>query len=189
MTLIEATKTCFRKYATFSGRATRSEFWKFILFMFLSIVALVIINSLIFGPEVGYRVALDAEGNPRGEPMRSVRYNEGWLGDVFFLVTLLPWLAVSWRRMHDSGRAGYLPFASWAVMLAVFSGFIVFSMGPSEFWTAIRTTGQATVNSTAGAVLFFIGFIGVFVLNIYWLTRPSDPHTNRYGPNPTEVTP
>ena len=47
MTLFEAVKVCYGKYVTFSGRATRSEFWKFIVFMFLVLVALVIINSVL----------------------------------------------------------------------------------------------------------------------------------------------
>lgn len=188
MTLFEAVKSCYTKYVTFSGRATRREFWKFILFMFLTSILLVVINTVIFGPEVGYRVALDANGNPQGEPMRFVRYNEGWLGDVFFLVTLLPWLAVSWRRMHDSDRPGYLPFASLAIIVLAVLGFLVFSVGPAEFWQAIRTTGSVTVQSIGGFVAFVVAYLGVIVLNIYWLTRPSDPDTNQYGPNLTEVS-
>ena len=35
MNLFEAVKTCWVKYATFSGRASRSEFWYFILFCWL----------------------------------------------------------------------------------------------------------------------------------------------------------
>jgi len=188
MTLFEAVKVCYGKYVTFSGRATRSEFWKFILFMFLVLVALVIINSVLFGAETSYRVALDADGNPRGEPIKVTSYNDGLLGDIFLLVTLLPWLAVGWRRMHDSGRPGYLPFATLLVLFPSLVAFFVFSMGPTTFWYSISTTGGARIESTGGAVLFFIGFFAVFILNTYWLTRPSDPGPNKYGPNPNEVS-
>ena len=50
MTLGGAVKNCFRNYATFSGRASRSEFWKFILFCLLVGILLTILNSLLFGP-------------------------------------------------------------------------------------------------------------------------------------------
>ncbi len=69
----EAIKTCFSKYATFSGRATRAEFWWWWLFTFL--ISLVI----------------------------------GWVPIIGWLVTLafiIPNLAVAWRRLHDTGRAG-----------------------------------------------------------------------------------
>ena len=46
MGFAEAIKTCFSKYATFSGRATRSEFWYWQLFTFL--VGLVL--GFVFSP-------------------------------------------------------------------------------------------------------------------------------------------
>ncbi len=51
MNFTDAVKTCFQKYATFSGRATRSEFWWFALFtVFASMVGSMVgelVNSLI----------------------------------------------------------------------------------------------------------------------------------------------
>ena len=47
MGFVDAIKTCFSKYATFSGRATRSEYWWFLLFyMIISIIPLVQIAVL-----------------------------------------------------------------------------------------------------------------------------------------------
>ncbi len=49
MGFAEAIKTCFSKYATFSGRATRSEFWYWQLFTFLvSMVLTVVFFPLVF---------------------------------------------------------------------------------------------------------------------------------------------
>ncbi len=65
----EAIKVCFNKYANFSGRASRAEFWWFYLFTFLV--------SLITCGVAG-------------------------------LVFIIPQYAVGARRLHDTGRSGWL---------------------------------------------------------------------------------
>ena len=77
-----AIRTCFSKYVDFSGRARRSEFWFFMLFN----VAVQIVASLIDGIILG---------------------GMGILGLVASLGLLVPALAVSVRRLHDSGRSGW----------------------------------------------------------------------------------
>ena len=42
-------KTCFKKYADFSGRALRSEFWWFVVFSLLGGIITVIIDVMILG--------------------------------------------------------------------------------------------------------------------------------------------
>ncbi len=49
MTFGESISTCFKKYATFDGRATRSEYWWFFLFTFLVSVALGIVSEMLSG--------------------------------------------------------------------------------------------------------------------------------------------
>jgi uncharacterized membrane protein YhaH (DUF805 family) len=49
MTFGEAISTCFRKYATFEGRAVRSEFWWFFLFTFLASAAAGIVSDALSG--------------------------------------------------------------------------------------------------------------------------------------------
>lgn len=49
MTFIDSIKVCFSKYATFSGRATRSEFWWFMLFCVLLNCAAGQINGSVYG--------------------------------------------------------------------------------------------------------------------------------------------
>ncbi|WP_151813863.1 DUF805 domain-containing protein [Acinetobacter ursingii] len=78
----QAIVTCFKKYAVFSGRARRSEFWFFQLFCLLA--------TLIF-----------AYAGSKSELM-------DMLGILFFFATLLPIIAVTVRRLHDVGRSGWL---------------------------------------------------------------------------------
>ncbi len=78
----QAIVTCFKKYAVFSGRARRSEFWYFQLFCFIAM--------LVF-----------TYWGTKSELMDT-------LGIIFFFATLLPILAVTVRRLHDLGRSGWL---------------------------------------------------------------------------------
>lgn len=80
-----------KKYAVFRGRACRREFWYFVLFMFL----------IEFG--LSFVFALFTRGG------------EGVTQDVsalFALVFLIPTLAVSVRRLHDTGKTGWWLFLS-----------------------------------------------------------------------------
>lgn len=81
----DAISACFSKYATFSGRATRSEFWYFELFYILLIIASTFVDPT----------------------------SNGLLGNLLFLGFIVPLTAVGCRRMHDVGKSGWfqiIPF-------------------------------------------------------------------------------
>ena len=85
MGFMEAVQTCFSKYADFSGRARRSEYWFYTLFVGIIQLVLGIVGNMIFGaPESGTNI----------------------LQNIFSLAIMIPSLAVFWRRMHDIGRTG-----------------------------------------------------------------------------------
>ncbi|HLY03599.1 MAG TPA: DUF805 domain-containing protein [Candidatus Cybelea sp.] len=77
------------KYAVFSGRARRSEYWYFALFTCL--IAFVLLA-------VGFYIA-----KATGGPPTLAEY----LLDFFSLLIVLPSLAVSVRRLHDIGMSGW----------------------------------------------------------------------------------
>ncbi len=79
----------FSKYVTFNGRARRSEFWFAVLFTALVSTAI----SIVFPGEVQYINGMPVQGT-------SV------VSDLWSLATLLPSLAITWRRLHDIGRKG-----------------------------------------------------------------------------------
>jgi uncharacterized membrane protein YhaH (DUF805 family) len=81
------------KYATFDGRARRSEYWYFVLFYVLILLALTLLDGL-FG-------TLNEEAGI------------GMLGALFALATMVPGLAVTVRRLHDTDRSG------WWVLIGV----------------------------------------------------------------------
>lgn len=93
MTLTQAIKTCLTtKYADFKGRATRSEFWWFILFSYGTIFALMFLyvgaNEIHTGVDFLSSVLFD-------------------LIMVVVLAMMLPILSVMVRRLHDVGKSGW----------------------------------------------------------------------------------
>ncbi len=85
-----------RNYADFEGRATRREFWSFLLVWFL-------LGAIAW--------LLDASF-PRYT--HNFRNGLGIFELVWFFGLLLPWLAVSVRRLHDADRSGW-----WVLSAAV----------------------------------------------------------------------
>lgn len=90
-----------KKYAVFSGRSRRKEYWYFVLFVALISIALGIIDGLI------------------GAYDRSA--GVGLLSSIFSLAILIPSIAVSVRRLHDIDRSGWWVLISLVPLI----GFIV----------------------------------------------------------------
>lgn len=80
MGFADAVRTCLSKYATFSGRARRSEYWFFYLFFVL--VALV------------------------GSVLDAV-LGTAFIAGLIVVALLLPMLAANVRRLHDTSRSGW----------------------------------------------------------------------------------
>ena len=191
MTLVAAVQSCFRNYFRFSGRAPRSEYWKFVMFVLLFNIAAVIINSMLFGPDLVEEAVttIGSDGTQTTEVHRTLHYSGGWIGTLFTLACLVPLLAVGWRRLHDSGVGGW-----WLLMpLVLLAGSILLSLiailGPSDLWAALKDTGNVRVN-ISGGLAFGMLTVAIVpnILLLLRLSRRSDPHPNRYGPPPSEVT-
>jgi uncharacterized membrane protein YhaH (DUF805 family) len=95
---VDAVKRGFRKYATFKGRASRSEYWWWTLFTF---VTYLVLGLLTFA--VGMGTSRDGGRTPGALAIPLII-----LLTVFFLGILLPTLALTVRRLHDAGYSGLL---------------------------------------------------------------------------------
>jgi uncharacterized membrane protein YhaH (DUF805 family) len=92
----QAISAGFSNYVNFSGRACRSEYWYWVLFVILADIVAGIIDYLL-----GMQI----------------------VSSLFGLVTLLPGIAVSIRRLHDLDRTGWwillalIPLIGWIILL------------------------------------------------------------------------
>lgn len=107
MSFFEAIASGFRNYAEFAGRATRPEFWWFILFVALGAG---ILSSLSIASGIG-------------TPFRGSALDTIWA-----LATLLPTLGVLVRRLRDTGRNW--PHVFW--LLVPIGGLVVLAIFLSE---------------------------------------------------------
>jgi uncharacterized membrane protein YhaH (DUF805 family) len=130
----DAVKTCLRQYGTFTGRARRSEYWFFTLAHFLVLAALYVVVLVVGAATGALSGATDSTAAGAGG------------GIVMLLLTLVmcvvalglfvPTLAVTVRRLHDTGRSGWW----YLISLVPFGGIVilVFSCldstpGPNQF--------------------------------------------------------
>ena len=96
MSFGEAVATCFRKYATFSGRARPSEFWWWVLFL--------VLFWAVIGGIAGATGSIDEFGNLASNSGAAA------LIGIVSLGLIIPNLAVAVRRLHDTGKSGWFLF-------------------------------------------------------------------------------
>lgn len=151
---------CIRNYVNFRGRARRAEYWYFTLFMLIFIVAAMILDKLVFGKP------------------------QGLFYYCFYLFMLLPGIAVSVRRLHDTGRSGKILL--WYYVYNFLWIIASIATGASFLLSAIQGTVSGSP-SVAFLVIFFGGMLVMFVWAIFflvWFCTPGDKGDNKYGPDP-----
>ena len=84
-----------KKYADFSGRATRQEFWTYYLFLFIIFLFLPIIEMALLGSGLILTILLA-------------------------VATLVPSWAVSARRLHDTNRSGWMSLITLIPIVGIY---------------------------------------------------------------------
>lgn len=150
-TPIDWAKRPLEKYADFSGRAPRAEYWWFTLAMVIASIVISIVENI---------VGLDG-----------MFLTYGPLGLLLLLAVIVPSLAVTVRRLHDTNRRG------WWILVAVIPYFIlgIFASG---------AVASGSVGAMAGVGLFgLVAFAGAVVLLVL-MVLPGTKGDNNYGPDP-----
>jgi uncharacterized membrane protein YhaH (DUF805 family) len=102
MNFPDAIKAGFTNWIDFSGRATRSEYWYFTLFLVLTGMVTGIVDIAVF------KIALKSSSN-------------GPITNLVSLLTFIPMLSLSVRRFHDIDKSGWwyigvlIPIIGWIV--------------------------------------------------------------------------
>jgi len=89
--------TVLKKYAVFSGRARRKEYWMFVLFNMIFAVVAALLDNLL------------------GTAIENVGY--GLFYFLYMLAVLIPSLAVVIRRLHDIGKSGWWIFITFIPLI------------------------------------------------------------------------
>ena len=170
MTFGQSFSTCMRKYATFSGRASTSEFWWF--WLFTSVVS--------WGPSIVAAVVLSIDN-----PIAAVLFGSGSeLPRVIRLILGLPFFLPMWavgaRRLHDIRKSGW-----WQLIYLTGIGTIVlyvwyatetdpigdrFNSSDTPVQELPDSAEQKTLNTIEVYFLFWmfvIVVVGTFALGVY----------------------
>ncbi len=92
----DSVKNCLiNNYASFSGRASRSEYWFWVLFTILVYIVTGITDGFVFGWDLG---------------------DPTWITDIISLFFILPGLSVFVRRLHDVGQSGWWILSSILIL-------------------------------------------------------------------------
>lgn len=140
--------TCLKqKYIDVKGRASRSEYWWFVLAYVIGAVVIALLNVRILTP-------------------------------IYTLAVIAPLTAVGFRRLQDMGKPG------WYILIWIGMGLLTSLAAPPipdnpTIATEMPGMGRVMLGGLLGLVQ-----LGLSIVFIYWLTRPSQPETNAYGPPP-----
>jgi uncharacterized membrane protein YhaH (DUF805 family) len=172
MSFGQAIKTCFSKYFVIAGRAPRSEYWWFALFVLLVGGTLGLIAII-----AGFN-ALISLLNGSAESVDSAAefaVGAGIIGlfaFVFFLAILAPSTTVLVRRFHDVGLSGWWIGGYWIASIAI--GLI----GGGSL--AMGSTDSASAIANIFGLLMNLAGLAIFIVTLL----PSQAGANKYGPNP-----
>lgn len=163
----------FRQYADFSGRASRQEFWMFVLFNLLFAMAWALVAGLLTG--------LLGDSFDHDSDRLIFMYK---LIAIYYAVTTVPAMAVGVRRLHDTGRSGWwmlvslIPFVGgiWLIVLMCLDG----SAGDNRYGSPPDgTTGNAPKYDLRQKALMWLTAFAVF--SIYMcLLNLVDVFSNRW---------
>ena len=151
----------FRRYAEFSGRSRRMEYWMWTLFIFLAYLAFVVLGIVLGAGAILGAGAGSSSGAAAAGGGALIVFG---LFGIFALAILVPSLAVAVRRLHDTNHSGW-----W--ILAPLTG------------TVLQFVGAAMHSSAVALVGALIGLV-LGVLLLVWYFMDGTPGPNQYGADP-----
>lgn len=192
MTFTDTIRTNIAECLNFQGRAPRSAYWWYILFITLGSMVTFILDFAFFWP------SMDQMGPFLADNFRSISdfyINVMPITTFWYFLNYLPMLAVGVRRMHDCDRPGWW-FIATVVFVTIMS-FVVFSVvGPqsAEMMTVMfnSNASQAEMNAVLLAVDDLNRTSSILsgiqtlpsLLVIIWMATKGTDGPNQYGDDP-----
>lgn len=158
---VEWALTPLKKYAQFSGRAPRAEYWWFYLFVVIAYFVAVLIDSTLGSSLLG---------------------PYGILAVILWIGLIVPTIAVGVRRLHDTNRTGWwilAPIIPYAIGIAM--------MGPA----ALDPEGAGMAAAGGAMIFMLMGLVMAIVLFVFTVLRgtqgPNKYGPDPYGADVEQV--
>ena len=133
-----------KRYAQFSGRSRRKEYWMFMLFVIIVSVLIGIVEGIL--------------------GLNTLVAGNGPISAIFSVATLIPYIAVAVRRLHDTNRSGL-----WLLLPAI--PYLIVAIGVVTMNMAVAAIGGIAALAAGITVLVFLCLSG-------------NPGPNRFGEDP-----
>ena len=167
--LPQAIKLGFKNYANFSARATRAEYWWWVLFAVVpQIILCVGVVSFSFTTFLGVDLSTTL-----------ILYMIYLIWTAAFLV---PSLTVSIRRLHDVGKSGWEGLKvdlALGVSIGVFGIAVIIAI-------TFGTSGSGIIPIL---IMLILGFSGIIAATVWWIVllgRQGEAGPNKHGPDPRQ---
>ena len=164
MSFVDAIKSGFKNYFNFKGKASRSEFWYWVLFTVLLTSVISTIEAVIWPAPT-----------PNGDWMENLDVtlsNPTPLSNLTSLVLLIPNLSMAARRFHDAGFSAKWLFAQLVpVVYAIFAGFGIIAILATLTGEELSSQQLMTI-VFLGIPIFALGF-AVFVIHMVFALKPT----------------
>lgn len=98
MVLVQSVISALKNYFNFSGRASRGDYWWYVLGYVIVSVILAFVDSAVFG---GGQTTMDTTDGVNAS------YNAGPLAAIWIIGNIIPLISIAVRRLHDSDRSGW----------------------------------------------------------------------------------
>ena len=156
-----------KRYAEFSGRSRRKEYWMWILFLILANIVLSILDAVL---GLGGSATTTTSSAP-GAMGAAGNLSGGLLSGVFSLAVLVPNITVAVRRLHDTDHSG------WWILLPIVP--LVLAFGG-----VFAGAAAASVSSMMFAGVAFLGVFITGLLLLVWYCTEGTRGPNRFGDDP-----
>lgn len=173
-TLFQHFQRCYsQKFLHFTGRSRRREFWGFALYYGLATLATLL---LLLGASFYTLYA-------NSSVMLYVMIMLWGVLQLFQVASLLPSLAVTTRRLHDVGRAGWWQLIAYIPALLLLAFYVWMTYGLSPLLLVVLVSSGSTGVLWLGGILLALTLVGVITLLVF-LSRRGEQIENKYGLNP-----
>lgn len=159
----------FKRYADFSGRSRRMEFWMWQLFQFLLYVAVIVLSVALGG---GAMMMVGKDPSSALAAGGTILIIFAFYG-IYCLAIIIPSIAVAVRRLHDTNRTG------WWVLAPIVPYILLIVAGG----VAAGSPDSAGAASILALILMLVMVALAIVLLVFYFLDGT-PGTNSYGPDP-----